>query len=80
MIPSIGRIVHILPTSDMIAHIGGNVQADTPAPAIITFVHDVESGLVNLQVFGDGDRPSFWLSNVTKGEGPGQWHQPPHVS
>lgn len=68
-VPSVGRIVHVIRDSP------GHPQPNTEA-AIITYVH--EDGRVNLHVFQDCPGMCY-MTLVSHGDGPGQWHWPPFV-
>lgn len=85
---AIGRIVHYRPDGQAIAFINatfadprrneqGNMVRDGEIfPAMIIRVWP--GGLVNLQVFLDGDA-TYWATSVHAGEGAGEWSWPPRT-
>ena len=61
-----------------VAHSGNGVNEGEIYPLLITRVWANDLAGVNGQVFLDGN-DSLWVTSVTQGDGPRQWHEAPRV-
>ena len=72
--PSIGRIVHYVPSEkekEVDNYFGNDSEVK---PAIIVAVWS--DTCVNLQVLHDNGREPTWVTSANQGTGVGQWHWP----
>jgi hypothetical protein len=75
MKPTIGRIVHYKLTDDEISNLDGiHNNKMSLLPAIITTVWS--DTCINVQVFVDGHKGSFWKTSINEGSEAGSWSWP----
>lgn len=78
MAPTLGRIVHYVPTAEERGQLNASGNNSEVLPAIIVGVWTPET--VNLKVFTDGNGPDIWATSVVYGEGERTWSWPPRAN